>query len=156
MDGHGKTNPAWETGDSSILREVYWERRCKLAESLLKHVFTKKEIGRACHIYDLETKVKELQKQITIQREAAEYRNRQLKAANLIVCCTGGCDTGIMGSKEAISEEIVCEVERTAKRLRSWWNNYRYRQDRKVYGENPDPPFRAPKPPPAPPKPDKS
>lgn len=153
MEGHEQTNPLWKTNDHHLIRVIYWERRCELAESLLKHVFTGKEIGRACHIHDLETKVKELQHEITFQREAAEYRNRQLKAANLIVSCTGGCDDGIIGSKEAISEEIVCEVERTAKRLRSWWNNYRSRQDRKVYGENPDPPIGRlrPEPPPSPP-----
>ena len=132
MRGHERTDPSWKDDDREILRTIYWERRCELAEKLLKHVFTNKEIGRACHIHDLEVKVKNLQRTVTDQREASEYRNRQLKAANLIVCCTGGCDTGIIGSKGEINEEIVSEVERTAKRLRSWWENYKYKQEQRV------------------------
>lgn len=151
MNGHEHANPAWKTDDCELLRELYWSRRCEVAESLLKHVFTKKEIGRACHIYDLEEKVKKIQREITNQREAAEDRNHLLEAANLIVNCTGGCDNSFMGQENKINEKIVCEVEMIAKRLRSWWGNYRSRQDRKVYGENPDPPSRAPEPPPAPP-----
>lgn len=148
MDGHERTSPSWRTDDYHLMRTIYWERRCELAESLLKHVFTKKEIGRACHIHDLEIKVKKLQIEITHQRKAAEYRNRQLEAANLIISCTGGCDDGVIGDKDKVTEEIVSEVERTSKRLRSWWNNYKYRQDRKVSEENSDP---RPEPPPAPP-----
>lgn len=128
MEGHEQTNPAWKNNDDEIIRTIYWEQRCELAEELLKHVFTNKEIGRACHIHDLEKKVKKLQKEVTFQREVAEYRNRQLKAANLIVSCTGGCDTGIIGFPDKITEEIVTEVERIAKRLRGWWVNYQSRQ----------------------------
>ncbi len=132
MKGHERTDPSWKDDNNEILRTIYWERRCELAEGLLKHVFTRKEIGRACHIYDLEVKVKNLQRTVTDQREASEYRNRQLKAANLIICCTGGCNTGVIGNKDNINEEIVVEVERTAIRLRSWWNNYIYKQERKA------------------------
>jgi len=128
MDGNEPVDPAWKDDCSEILRTVYWQRRCELAEKLLRHVFTKREIGRACHILALEEKVKALQSEITSQREAAEHRNRQLRAANLIVSCSGGCDGGIIGSKENVDEKLVCEVERTANRLRAWWNNYRSRQ----------------------------
>lgn len=128
MNGNEPVNPAWQSDNCELLRTIYWERRCELAEGLLKHVFTGKEIGRACHIHALEEKIEKLQSEITFQREAAEYRNRQFKAANLIVSCTGGCDTGIIGSKDKINEELVCEVERTAKRIRSWWVNYQYRE----------------------------
>ncbi len=132
MEGHEQTNPAYRYHQNSVMKEIYWEERCRLAEALLKrHVISNKAIGRACHIYDLEEKVKTLQKEITFQREAAEYRNRQLRAANIIISCTGGCDTGIIGSKDKIDEEMVCEVERTAKRLRHWWNTYQYRQRNK-------------------------
>ena len=132
MKGHEQTNPAYKDHRDPIMREIYWEERCRLAETLLKrHVISNKEIGRACHIYDLEEKVKTLQNQITCQRGAAEYRNRQLRAANIIISCTGGCDTGIIGSKDQINEEVVCEVETIAKRLRHWWNNYHHRQKNK-------------------------
>lgn len=128
MDGHEQTDPSWENSDCELLKTVYWRERCVLAEKLLSHVFTKKEIGRACHIHDLEIKVKQLQNEITRQRGAAEYRNRQLKAANLIVLCSGGCEGGILGSRHRIDEELVSDVETIAKRLRSWLVNYRSRQ----------------------------
>lgn len=130
MNGHEQTNPDWRDSDCEILRTEYWKERCILAEKLLRHVFTKKEIGRACHIHDLETKVKHLQNEITNQREAAECRNRQLKAANLIVLCSGGCEGGILGSRDKIDEELVSEVEMIASRLRLWLVNYRSRQAR--------------------------
>lgn len=131
MNGHESTNPAWKEDHSPMMRELYWQRRCELAEELLKHTLTNKEIGRACHIHDLEEKNNRLKAEITHQREAAEYRNRQLIASNLIVSCSGGCETGIMGCKDKINEEVVAEVERTAKRLRSWWTNYQFKQARK-------------------------
>jgi len=130
MNGHEPANPDWKDSDCEILRTSYWQKRCSLAEKLLRHVFTKKEIGRACHIHDLETKVKQLQNEVTNQREAAEYRNRQLKAINLIVLCSGGCEGGILGSKDKIDEELVGDVETIASRLRSWLTNYRSRQVR--------------------------
>lgn len=124
MDGHERNNPDWASAESEILRMVYWRDRCGLAEKLLQHVLTRKEIGRACHIHDLEIKVKKLQREVTHQREASEYRNAQLRAANLITYCTGGCKGGICGSDEAITEEVVAEVEMIAKRLRSWLINH--------------------------------
>ena len=131
MDGNEPVNPAWQNSDRELLRTVYWEERCRLAERLLNHVFTKKEIGRAYHINALEKKVGKLQEEVTHQRKAAEYRNRQLRAANLIISCTGGCDTGVIGSKESINEELVGEVERTAKRLRTPPHNYQSKRGRK-------------------------
>lgn len=127
MNGHKPMNPDWEKSDCEILRNAYWEERCALAERLLTHVFTKKEIGRASHIHDLEAKVKHLQREITNQREAAEYRNRQLKATNLIVSCSGGCENGIFGSRDRIDEELVGDVETIASRLRSWLTNHNSR-----------------------------
>ena len=127
MEGHERNNPAWASDESQILRMVYWRDRCELAEELLHHVLTRKEIGRACHIHDLETKVKRLQDETTEQRLIAEYRNRQLRAANLITYCTGGCKGGICGSDEKIDDELVSEVEMIAKRLRGWWVNHEAR-----------------------------
>ena len=128
MEGHERNNPNWKNDDCEILREVYWRERCVLAEQLLKHVFTNKEIGRACHIHDLEEKIERLQDEVTHQRKAAEYRNNQLRAANLIVSCSGGCEDGVIGDKDKVNEEMVSEVELIAKRLRSWFVNYRGRK----------------------------
>lgn len=129
LNGHERNNPAWKN-ECDILQAIYWKDRCILAEYLLKHVFTDQEIGRACHIHDLEIKVKELQRQITILRETAEYRNIQLKATNLIVSCTGACKGSTIGSKDEVDEETVCEVELIAKRLRTWYVNYQARKAR--------------------------
>jgi len=129
MNGHEPHDPAWADSEHSCLREVYWRDRCLLAEDLLKYVFNQKELGRACHIRDLEHKVKSLKDEITHQRIAGEVRNRQLKAANLIVLCTGGCDGGLFGNNDDINEELIAEVERTAKRLRMWYNNYLSRKN---------------------------
>lgn len=127
MDGHERNNPKWADGGSEILRSVYWEERCRLAESLLHKLLTNQEIGRACHIHDLEIKVKRLQEEINEQRLISEYRNRQLRAANLITYCTGGCKGGICGFDEKIDEALVSEVETIAKRLRSWLINHIHR-----------------------------
>ncbi len=128
MEGHERNNPKWKD-ECQVLRTVYWRDRCGLAEKLLKYVFTSKEIGRACHIHDLEEKIKRLQDEVTHQRKAAEYRNSQLKAANLIVSCSGGCEGGFMGDKGKVDEEMVSEVELIAKRLRSWFVNCQSRKE---------------------------
>lgn len=54
MEGHERRNPDWANSDCYLLRAAYWEKRCALAEQLLEHILTKKEIGRACHIHDLD------------------------------------------------------------------------------------------------------
>ncbi len=128
MKGHERTNPDWATSDCEILKIAYWEERCALAEKLLENVLTKKEIGRACHIHDLEEKVKQLQFEVTNQREAAEYRNRQLEVTNLIALCSGGCKGGILGSDDKVTEEMVSDVEKIAERLRSWLVNHHGRK----------------------------
>lgn len=127
MTDNERNDPSWLNSEHDILREMYWKDRCLLAETLLQHVFTRKEIGRACHIHDLEIKVKKLQREITNQREISEYRNVQLKAANLITYCTGGCEGGICGSDEKVDEAMVSNVETIAKRLRSWLVNHNCR-----------------------------
>lgn len=132
MNGHECNNPEWASNENAIIREVYWKDRCRLAEELLKHVLTRKEIGRACHIHDLEIKVKRLQDEITEQRLIAEYRNGQLRAANLITYCTGGCKGGICGYDEKVDEELVSEVEKIAKRIRIWLTNHDHREKNKI------------------------
>jgi len=127
MDGHERNNPSWARDENKMLRMIYWRDRCGLAEKLLEHVLTRKEIGRACHIHDLEIKVKRLKKEVTEQKLVSEYRTRQLKAANLITLCSGGCIDGILGSYEKIDNNFVSDVERIAKRLRTWLTNYNYK-----------------------------
>ena len=119
---------SWQDEEEPILRIAYWRDRCFLAERLIGKTLTQQEVGRARHIMGLEDKSQRQREEITSMRMIAEYRNRQLEAANLIVRCNGGCTGGIIGSPEKINEELVAEVERTAKRLREWWRNYQYRQ----------------------------
>lgn len=121
--GRERCNPSYRNSDKEVFRDYYWKARCFFAEKLLGNVLDNKEIGRACHMHDLEEKVEHLKRQLTIQREAAEYRNNQLKASNLIVSCTG-CEEGFFGSKEEITEEVVKSTEEIVRRLRIWWTNH--------------------------------
>lgn len=132
--GHGPSCPDWQNSDKDFLKAAYWREKCYLAERLLKHVFTDQEIGRAHHIADIESKLKILKEQITDLRETAEYKNKQLAATNIIACCTGGCLSGIMGDPHIVTEELVAEVERITKRLRSWFNNRQYRREQGYNG----------------------
>jgi len=91
---------------------------------------------------DLRFKNQELRKQITIQQEAAERRNRQLDALH-VVWCDGGCENGVHRFQPAcskiinrivdieITEAVVKTAEENTARLRRWWNNRQYKQSSK-------------------------
>lgn len=128
MKNYEQNNPAWANDSSDIIKMLYWRERCFIAEKLLNNFLDQKEIGRACHIDALETKVERLKEEIRYQQGVAEYRNRQLNAANLITLCTGGCPGGIMGDGNKIDEQTVCDVEMIAKRMRSWFVNHLYKE----------------------------
>lgn len=100
--------------------------RAERAERLLTESLTPKEIGRAHHLADLETKNRRLKDEVTRMREKAETFNRQLYATGLIVHCTG-CVAGAPADYEGLTEERVQEVEAIAARLRAWWRNNRKR-----------------------------
>lgn len=127
VKGHERCSPSYRNSDSEVLRDYYWKARCFFAEKLLSGMLDGKGIGRACHMYDLEEKIKDLKHQMTIQRQAAEHRNNLLKASNLIVSCTG-CEEGFFGSKEKITEGVVKSTEEIAKRLRTWWGHQKSRE----------------------------
>lgn len=60
----------------------------------------------------------------------AERHNELNYATGLIVRCTG-CERGQPFDGEHLTEERVVIVEQQlARRLRSWWNNHKYRTDR--------------------------
>ncbi len=100
-------------------------------EKLLKSDFkTDKDWNRALHMIDLESKNKKLKDEITILREKAEVFNKQLYATGLIVNCTG-CDAGKPFDGENLTEEKVKMVEQLAGRLRVWFDNHKYRVEKK-------------------------
>ena len=56
-------------------------------------------------------------------------RNRQLDALHF-VWCNGGCEAGVhRWTEEKITEEIVLEAERNTQRLRSWFNNNKFKRE---------------------------
>lgn len=56
-------------------------------------------------------------------------KNIALDALNF-VWCDGGCEGGTHRSTEGvITEEVVLAAEHHAKRLRTWWENYRWKID---------------------------
>lgn len=73
----------------------------------------------------LSAKIKKLQWELRNQKEAGEYRNKQLRALH-IVWCNGGCQGGVPNPDE-VNEELVVEAERNVGRLRTWWENRKYR-----------------------------
>lgn len=87
------------------------------AENLAIEVASNEEVKR------LKSKVEELKRQLTSQRENNEKRNRELDALHY-VWCSGGCDRGVHrydGNFGDITEEVVVAGERQVARLREWF-----------------------------------
>lgn len=103
-----------------------WRQRAERAERLLNENLTPKEVGRAHHITDLETKNARLKQEVRMMQEKAEVFNNLLYATGLIVNCTG-CIPGAPANYQDLTEERVQEVECIARRLRTWWNNNKHR-----------------------------
>lgn len=72
--------------------------------------------------------IKTLRREIRNMQEAAECRNRQLRALTTVqhVVCSGGCDGGV-AHPELVTEDVVAEAERGVARLREWWENRKAR-----------------------------
>jgi hypothetical protein len=75
-----------------------------------------------------------LRAEIRHMQIAAERRNRELDALHM-VWCDGGCETGVHRydgrGPEAITQEIVDAAVRNTERLKRWWANRQYREQRK-------------------------
>lgn len=91
---------------------------------------------------ELRQQVDNLRHQLTIAREAAERRNRDLDALHL-VWCDGGCPSGVhrrQGQEVLVTEELVAAAERNTKRLRAWYEAVKFRYE--TYGPDPADPSR--------------
>lgn len=78
-------------------------------------------------IKELEAKIREQRRTVARLEACLHERNLQLDALHHI-WCDGGCSTGAhRWTGQTITEEVVQQAERNTKRLRSWWNNYQYR-----------------------------
>jgi hypothetical protein len=90
----------------------------------------------------LRRQVEHLRSQLTIAREAAERRNRDLDALH-IVWCDGGCPRGVHRFQDQdvlVTEELVAAAERNTKRLRDWYEDVKFRFE--TYGPDPLDPSR--------------
>lgn len=81
----------------------------------------------------LETRIRQLRRELTKARENNYRRNLELDALHY-VWCDGGCGGGVhrydgQGDK-ALSEELVQAGEQSIGRLRTWWENHKYRTKR--------------------------
>ena len=55
-------------------------------------------------------------------RESLEYKNKLLRACNILVACDGPCNKSYMDNPYDIDEDVVKLAEGNALRLRHWWN----------------------------------
>jgi hypothetical protein len=81
---------------------------------------------------DTETDIRELRRQLGIQQEALRKKNLQLDAMHF-VWCDGGCRSGVHRwpcNEERVTEEVVAQAERNTLRLRSWFTNRQWRDER--------------------------
>jgi hypothetical protein len=85
----------------------------------------------------LRFKVKQQAAEITHLARVLERKNRELDALHL-VWCDGGCSGGVhrWQSKDVlVTEELVETAERNTKRLRTWYDNVKFRYE--TYGPEP-------------------
>lgn len=108
---------------------LMWKEESKrLRQILLSEYHTEKNINRAKHVADLESKVKKLKKEVRHMQVCAERHNLESYATGLIVNCTG-CEAGKPFEGENLTEEKVREVETIAMRLRTWFDNHQWRKN---------------------------
>lgn len=94
-----------------------------------------REIGHcinhvSSYIRSLERKIDKLKKQIKDKDNSLHKKNKILDAMHW-VWCSGGCETGVHRYRTdmQLTEEIVQLAERNTKRLRSWYNNHKFRNE---------------------------
>lgn len=89
-------------------------------------------------IQRLEGKLRTLKRQVTYMQRALHERNVQLDALHH-VWCDGGCKGGThRWTEQTITEEVVAEAERNTKRLRRWFESFKYRNKMGWNGPSPE------------------
>ncbi len=83
----------------------------------------------AAHLADVNTKNKRLKETVRQMQLDAERHNAEAYATGLIVHCTG-CEPGKPFKGEELTEERVRAIEQISSRVRSWFNNHKYRKSR--------------------------
>lgn len=113
--------------------KIYWfnqyyttSRLLERAERALKIKYGDKA-EYVKHISDLEKKNKILKRQVRSMQLKAEEFNRTLYATGYLVNCTG-CWDGRPYKAEELTEVKVEQAEWLVKRLRTWWENHKYRE----------------------------
>jgi hypothetical protein len=82
---------------------------------------------RSIQLKALEGKIRTLKRQVENMQRALHDRNVELDALHH-VWCDGGCTSGThRWSEQTITEEVVAEAERNTKRLRRWFESFKYR-----------------------------
>lgn len=112
----------WRKEISPRLRMLYWQARARWAETILKVCFKDRKKKRAEHFALLEDKVKAQAFQIKQMQDRLQYRNKQMKALNILVACNGPCNAPYMDDPSQVDQGVVDIVNYTAKRLNDWWN----------------------------------
>jgi hypothetical protein len=84
-------------------------------------------------IRELEGKLSRQKAMLAMQQDVLKTRSHQLDAMHWVWCtgCDGGVhrfadEDGVMRHAK-LNEEVVAQAERNARRLRAWWENYKYR-----------------------------
>ena len=89
------------------------------------------DLGRAIKGKEL-NKFKALKLEVQKMQKALERKNKELDAMHF-VWCDGGCSTGVHRfdelGPEAITEKIVEMAERNTRRLRRWYETFKYRRE---------------------------
>lgn len=112
------------------------DRECERLHAVLSSRYhTDRDLNRALHMADLETKNAKLKEEVRTMQVAAEEHNARNYATGLIVRCTG-CESGKPFEGELLSEERVQEVEKIARRLRRWFENHKRRLEREAKGSD--------------------
>lgn len=117
-----QTQPMYSSTDWLTTYLILDTERKRLKQLLKSTYYNDKELNRALHMSDLESKNERLRHEVRNMQVKAEEFNRLLYATGYIVNCTG-CWPGRPDKAEELTEDKVKTVEHLSMRLRSWWQN---------------------------------
>jgi len=119
------------------LTEREWKDIQDAWDSAVEYMETKKDVPLSVlkKIENQKDKIKQLEELVKEQKRQLQNCNESLRDKNLEldsyhhVWCDGGCEGGVNRYKndELITEELVKTAENNVKRLRTWFENKKYR-----------------------------